>query len=167
MAPCPPDPPMSRQQTLRPTGTGRGGVGRGGEPTAETDLEELQPRQEVGDVAAERLQRRVGLAAPHAGDLAGHAAGEDLLQLCRHHHQTCRQNWMEVMLRRRQVVMSPHRYNRQPSELIEKQKLRGSYITHDLHKQAGSVHLPGRCTTTPFRRNLRQLKFNLRQTMLT
>ena len=56
----------------------------------DTDLEELQPRQEVSDVTAQRLQRRIGLAAPHAGDLAGHTAGEDLLQLCRHHHQTCR-----------------------------------------------------------------------------
>lgn len=47
-------------------------------------LEELQPGEEVGHVAPQRLERRVRLGGPHGGHFAHQHAVEDVLQLGRH-----------------------------------------------------------------------------------
>ena len=58
-------------------------------------LEELESRQEVIDVAPQRLQRRIGLLPPHAGDLTCQHAVSNLLQLRGHHNKTLHQHSME------------------------------------------------------------------------
>ena len=58
-------------------------------------LEELESSQEVIDVAPQRLQRRIGLLLPHAGDLTCQHAVSNLLQLRGHHNKTLRQHNME------------------------------------------------------------------------
>ena len=47
-----------------------------------------RPLHEVGDVAAEWFEGGVGLGGPHPRHLADEHAGEDLLQLRRHHDET-------------------------------------------------------------------------------
>lgn len=44
----------------------------------------MQSGKQVGHVAAQRLEGRVGLGGPHGGDLAHLHAFEDVLQLGRH-----------------------------------------------------------------------------------
>ena len=51
-------------------------------------LQELESRHEVVDVAAERLERRVRLLHPHAGNLALQDTQRHLLQVGGHHDQT-------------------------------------------------------------------------------
>ena len=58
-------------------------------------LEELESSQEVIDVAPQRLQRRIGLLLPHAGNLTCQHAVSNLLQLRGHHNKTLHQHNME------------------------------------------------------------------------
>ena len=58
-------------------------------------LEELESSQEVIDIAPQRLQRRIGLLLPHAGDLTCQHAVSNLLQLRGHHNKTLHQHNME------------------------------------------------------------------------
>ena len=58
-------------------------------------LEELESSQEVIDVAPQRLQRRIGLLLPHAGDPTCQHAVSNLLQLRGHHNKTLHQHNME------------------------------------------------------------------------
>ena len=58
-------------------------------------LEELESSQEVIDVAPQRLQRRIGLLLPHAGDLTCQHAVSNLLQLRGHQNKTLHQHNME------------------------------------------------------------------------
>lgn len=52
-----------------------------------TDLEELEPSQQVIDVAAQRFEGGVGLLHPESRNLSLQYGVGNLLQLCRHHHQ--------------------------------------------------------------------------------
>ena len=47
----------------------------------------MEPCDEVGNVTAERFERRVGLGRPHGRHLADHHGVKHVLQLCCHDNQ--------------------------------------------------------------------------------
>ena len=50
-------------------------------------LEEVESFEEVGDVAAERFQRRVRVLRPHVGDAADEQVLGESLEVGRHHDE--------------------------------------------------------------------------------